>query len=81
MALIQLESKTLSQDENVRRDMHRVESAINGLQAVMELESRTIDPSGLGNTTGKIQIWYRRDLQQIRFNDNGTMYKLQAVAV
>lgn len=77
MALINLESKVSNPDDQLRRDLNKIENQINLQQSVMDLASRTSDPS-LGNTTGKIQIWYRRDLQQIRFNDNGTVYKIQA---
>lgn len=79
MALIRLDSKTTSDNDMLRRDMNRIEQAINLAQSIIDLESRTADPT-LGNTTGKIQIWYRRDLQEIRFNDNGTTYKIAAVA-
>lgn len=78
MALIVLDSKISSTDEALRRDFTKIEQTINLQQSVLDLESRTADPVP-GNTTGKIQIWYRRDLQQIRFNDNGTVYKIQAV--
>jgi hypothetical protein len=79
MAFIALDSTTNSPDDMLRRDMTRIQQQINLQQQVMDLESRTADPT-LGNTTGKIQIWYRRDLKEIRFNDNGTTYKIQAVA-
>lgn len=80
MAKIHLDSKTSNEDEVLRRDFNKIENAINLSQQIMNLDSRTADPSGLGNTSGKIQIWYRSDLQQIRFNDNGTTYKIQASA-
>lgn len=79
MALIHLDSTTASSDDMLRRDMTRIQQQINLQQQVMDLASRTTDPS-LGDTTGKIQIWYRRDLKEIRFNDNGTTYKIAAVA-
>lgn len=77
MALIHLDSKTVSDNDILRRDMTRIEQQINLQQQILDLQSRTSDPN-LGDTSGKIQIWYRRDLQQIRFNDNGTTYKIQA---
>lgn len=79
MTKINIESKISNTDDTLRRDLGKLENAINLAQEIINLDSRTSDPSGLGNTTGKIQIWYRRDLQQVRFNDNGTVYKLQAV--
>ena len=79
MALIHLETKTTSDDPQLRKDMQRIQDAINIQQSILDLESRTADPNP-GDTTGKIQIWYRRDLKEIRFNDNGTTYKIAAVA-
>ncbi len=79
MALIHLESKTTNPDDLLRRDLTRIEQQINTQQQLLDLQSRTSDPNP-GDTTGKIQIWYRRDVQQIRFNDNGTVYKIQATA-
>lgn len=78
MSQIHLDSKTTNEDPALRRDLGKLENAINFGQKIMNLESRTSDPTGLGDTSGKIQIWYRRDVQQIRFNDNGTTYKIQA---
>lgn len=78
MAKIHLDSKTSNEDQALRRDFFKLEQAINLSQDILNLESRSEDPTALGNTDGKIQIWYRSDLQQIRFNDNGTTYKLQA---
>lgn len=80
MTLINLESKTVNPDDLLRRDLTKIEQTINNQQLLIDLQSRTSDPNP-GDTTGKIQIWYRRDVQQIRFNDNGTIYKLQGVAV
>lgn len=79
MALINLDSKTQNDNDILRRDMTRIEQQINIQQQIIDLQSRTSDPN-LGDTTGKIQIWYRRDLKEIRFNDNGTTYKIAAVA-
>lgn len=79
MALIHLDTRTSGETPEIRKDMQRIQDAINLQQSILDLESRTADPT-LGDTTGKIQVWYRRDLQQIRFNDNGTTYKIQAVA-
>jgi hypothetical protein len=77
VSFINLESKTQNENDILRRDLNKIEQAINIQQQIIDLASRTSDPSP-GDTSGKIQIWYRRDLQQIRFNDNGTTYKLQA---
>ena len=79
MALIHLESKTVNADDLLRRDLTKIEQQINIQQQLLDLQSRTSDPNP-GDTSGKIQIWYRRDLLQIRWNDNGTIYKLQGVA-
>lgn len=79
MSLIKLESANTNPDDLLRRDLKKIEQQINIQQQLIDLLSRTSDPNP-GDTTGKIQIWYRRDLLQIRFNDNGTVYKLQAVA-
>lgn len=78
MTFIKLESTKTNLDDTLRRDLSKIEQQINIQQQLLDLLSRTSDPNP-GDTTGKIQIWYRRDLQQIRFNDNGTVYKLQAV--
>lgn len=78
MTLISLASKNNNPDQILRHDMSKIEQTINGQQLMIDLKSRTSDPNP-GDTSGKIQIWYRSDLQQIRFNDNGTVYKLQAV--
>lgn len=80
MALITLDSKIINEDDLLRRDMSKIEQQINIQQKIINLQSRTSDPNP-GDTTGLIQMWYRRDLIQIRFNDNGTIYKLQGVAV
>ncbi len=80
MTKIHLDSKTTNDNSVLRRDLNKIETAINLSQEILNLDSRTADPTGLGNTTGKIQIWYRSDLQQLRFNYNGTIYKIQASA-
>lgn len=78
MAFINLESKIRNEDDILRRDLNKIEQTINIQQQIIDLESRTTDPNP-GDTTGKIQIWYRRDLKELRFNDNGTTYKIAAV--
>jgi len=79
MPLVNLETTTAAKEDVTRRDMLKVQNAINSQQSIMDLESRTSDPS-LTGTTGKIQVWYRRDLKELRFNDNGTTYKIAATA-
>lgn len=77
MPLIHLSSKTLAESDNMRRDFFKIETAINSAQQILDLQSRSSDPNP-DDTSGKIQIWYRSDLKEIRFNDNGTVYKIAA---
>lgn len=79
MAKIHIQSKTSNPDDILRRDLLHVEQEINGQQSILELDSRTADPS-VTSGTGKIKIWYRSDLNEIRFNENGTVYKIAATA-
>lgn len=66
-------------DVSVKDNLIKLQDSINSLQSIFELDSRSSDPT-LEDSSGKIQIWYRSDVQQIRFNDNGTIYKIQAAA-
>lgn len=77
---VQLTSKNSVQDPRLRDDIITIQDTINRQQEVLDLDSRTSDPTGFETTTGKIRMWFRRDLQELRYVDNGTTYKIAAVA-
>lgn len=77
-------STTSQQDADLspalRRDIGQLRDGINNLQRVLDMERRSDDPASPGSG-GNIKLWYRSDLQQLRFWDNGTKYKIQAAIV
>lgn len=81
MPKIQLGSIVKLSDPILRHDLETIQDQINLQQARPEIDSRSDDPSNLPTSSGKLVMWYRSDLQELRFIHNGTKYKISATAV
>jgi hypothetical protein len=77
---IKLMTPTKSDDPILRHDMQEIQAAINQQQTLMEVDSYTADPAPTA-ASNKVYIWWRSDLNEIRINENGTLYKIAATAV
>lgn len=59
------EDKKLSQDIRTLRDAHNLS------EKILELESRTSDPTGLPTTSAKAYFWFRSDTNELKVYNNG----------
>lgn len=78
MPKINLQSSKKLEDPILRHDLKTIEDQINLMQERPEIDSRSDDPSGIPTSSGKLVMWYRSDLQELRFVHNGTTYKIAA---
>ena len=76
---MQIEVQYRGEDRNLRQDLKNLRDAHNQSEVLLELESKTADPS-VTASSDKVYVWYRSDLNEIRANNNGTVYKVALTA-
>ena len=83
MGKITTKYQIIGDDDVLKQDILALKNAHNRSEEILQLDTRTDDPSGLPTTTDKVYIWFRSNTspQQVRFLYNGTTYKLELATV
>lgn len=71
MAQIATDYSQNGEDKKLRTDIKTLRDAHNLSEKILELESRTSDPSGLPTTSAKAYFWFRSDTDQLKVYNNG----------